>query len=240
MWNMYIYNIYVYSIWIYQPIHPHGCWWKWVLLWSSMLTLLNKTPALSINVCLVNVFEGGIGIMQIHDPSIQKFIFVSAGSLTENIVTKWPQHSCYGDIWSHVMNSFWSFWTQACDILLMEEILHQLIGGLSHYLQGFIHPRWCRISSINSMSSLGLFGCFCLAFCSNKTPSKIAARRQSSHSPTASPTNLAIRNCRGGTSSAGVTKQNGWSTYVPGPRTPQKEGQKRNLNSGPWGFLSGA
>ena len=24
-------------------------------------------------------------------------------------------------------------------------------GRLSHYLQGFIHPRWCRISSINSM-----------------------------------------------------------------------------------------
>ena len=34
--------------------------------------------------------------------------------------------------------------------LLMEEILHQLIGSLSHYLQGFIHPRWCRNSSINS------------------------------------------------------------------------------------------
>ena len=37
------------------------------------------------------------------------------------------------------------------EVLLMEEILHQLIGSLSHYLQGFIHPRWCRISSINSM-----------------------------------------------------------------------------------------
>ena len=35
--------------------------------------------------------------------------------------------------------------------ILMEEILHQLIGSLSHYLQGFIHPRWCRISSINSI-----------------------------------------------------------------------------------------
>jgi len=42
------------------------------------------------------------------------------------------------------------------------EILHQLIGGLSHSLQGFIHPRWCtstvvlvvnheiRISSLNN------------------------------------------------------------------------------------------
>ena len=28
---------------------------------------------------------------------------------------------------------------------IMEEILDQLIGCLSHYLQGFIHPRWCRI-----------------------------------------------------------------------------------------------
>ena len=35
-------------------------------------------------------------------------------------------------------------------ILLMEEIPRQLIGSLSHYLQGFIHARWCRISSINS------------------------------------------------------------------------------------------
>ena len=36
-------------------------------------------------------------------------------------------------------------------ITLMEEILHQLIGSLSHYLQGLIHARWCRISSINSI-----------------------------------------------------------------------------------------
>ena len=37
------------------------------------------------------------------------------------------------------------------NLLLMEELLHQLISTLSHHLQGFIHPRWCRISSINSM-----------------------------------------------------------------------------------------
>ena len=36
-------------------------------------------------------------------------------------------------------------------ILLMAEILHQLIGTVSHWIQCFIHPRWCRISSINSM-----------------------------------------------------------------------------------------
>ena len=43
-------------------------------------------------------------------------------------------------------------------ILLMEEILHQLIGSLSHCLQGFIHPRWCRISSINSMMAFVRLG----------------------------------------------------------------------------------
>ena len=34
--------------------------------------------------------------------------------------------------------------------LLMAEILHHQGWWLSHYLYGFIHPRWCRISSINS------------------------------------------------------------------------------------------
>ena len=37
-------------------------------------------------------------------------------------------------------------------ILLMDEILHQLVGGSSHYLQGFTHPRWCRILYINSLT----------------------------------------------------------------------------------------
>ena len=36
-------------------------------------------------------------------------------------------------------------------VLLMEEILHQLIWRLSHYLQAFLHSRWRRISSINSI-----------------------------------------------------------------------------------------
>ena len=38
-------------------------------------------------------------------------------------------------------------------ILLMEEIL-QFIGSLSHYLQGALHPRWCRISAINGSSPI--------------------------------------------------------------------------------------
>ena len=31
----------------------------------------------------------------------------------------------------------------SANILLMEEILHQLIGRISLLLQGFVHPRWC-------------------------------------------------------------------------------------------------
>ena len=35
-------------------------------------------------------------------------------------------------------------------ILLMEEILHQLIESLSHYLEGFIHPRWLGMGFLPS------------------------------------------------------------------------------------------
>ena len=37
----------------------------------------------------------------------------------------------------------------------MAEILHQFIDSLSHYLKGFIHPRWLvEISAINSISQM--------------------------------------------------------------------------------------
>jgi len=32
---------------------------------------------------------------------------------------------------------------------MMEEILHQLIGNSSHYLQGFIHPMWLALGFLN-------------------------------------------------------------------------------------------
>ena len=37
------------------------------------------------------------------------------------------------------------------EILLMEEILHQLVDSLSNYLHRFLHSRWFRISYINSV-----------------------------------------------------------------------------------------
>ena len=49
------------------------------------------------------------------------------------------------------------FWKGDWERLLMEEILHQLIGSSSHYLQWFIYPTWCRISSINSMMNDDFF-----------------------------------------------------------------------------------
>ncbi len=53
------------------------------------------------------------------------------------------------DQWSHLILVSLMIET---DILLMEEILHQLICSLSQYLQGFIHTRWCNISAIISIS----------------------------------------------------------------------------------------
>ena len=52
---------------------------------------------------------------------------------------------------------YWGSLEKSLAILLMAEILHQFIGSLSHYLQGLIHPRWCRISYINSRSHTNVF-----------------------------------------------------------------------------------
>ncbi len=41
----------------------------------------------------------------------------------------------------------------------MEEILHQLIWRIYHYLHVFIYLRWCRISSINSSLASGRVFC---------------------------------------------------------------------------------
>ena len=39
------------------------------------------------------------------------------------------------------VGNYYGWWLKPCT---------SWYGTLSHYLQGFIHPRWCRISSINS------------------------------------------------------------------------------------------
>ncbi len=60
----------------------------------------------------------------------KKMIF--RGKTTHHLVAK---KTSYRKPTSISLNQKWS-------VLLMEEILHKLISTLSHYLQGFIHPRW--------------------------------------------------------------------------------------------------
>ena len=56
--------------------------------------------------------------------------------------------------------------TKLIELLLMEEILHQLIDNLSQDLSGFIHLRWCKVCSINNTyvkfkSVLHIYGSIC-------------------------------------------------------------------------------
>ena len=75
--------------------------------------------------------------------------------------------SCFLNFW---MNFTWSFLAYfvtlilkmvEMDILLMEEILHQLIGSLSHYLQRFTTisggAGWCRISEPSTVPKHSIF-----------------------------------------------------------------------------------
>ena len=70
-------------------------------------------------------------------------LFKKKTSLKTNIIA--PEHG-----WLEY-DRFLSGMAYFQELLLMDKILHQLIGSLSHYFQGFIHTRRCRISSINSM-----------------------------------------------------------------------------------------
>ena len=104
-----------------------------------------------------------------------KFVTKSAAS---NIITRWYKRWTVPTIITIVVTvcyypTFWTCFSRSLPFhgssihitvpmdnqdnqapLPMEEILHQLIGSLFHYLQGFIHPRWCSISSINSRLEL--------------------------------------------------------------------------------------
>ena len=69
-----------------------------------------------------------------------------------------PPPACFKDVWKaserlpeRPLKNYHTY-SMTVILLLVEEILHQFIGSVSHYLPHFIHPRWCRISSINSTS----------------------------------------------------------------------------------------
>ena len=73
-----------------------------------------------------------------------------------------------GKNWS--LSTNWEVFKFLVEVVLMEDILHQLIGSLSHHLQCFIHVGWCRISSQDffhqQLSSLSLgksYSCSCFS-----------------------------------------------------------------------------
>ena len=133
---------------------------------SSSATSMSYIPRYSMNGISTSMYhknEPSVGIKIQLDDTYSKF----GRNLNTN---KWKQTN------QHLLIAESSPWTVIIFqreksktiqsnpmILLMEEILHQLICSLSHYLQGFIHPRWCRISSINSMAP------FCRGHISNVT-----------------------------------------------------------------------
>ena len=51
-------------------------------------------------------------------------------------------------------NGVWNYWDTVDG---QNPAPVEVASFFSHYLQGFIHPRWCTISSINSMFLLGVF-----------------------------------------------------------------------------------
>ena len=60
------------------------------------------------------------------------------------------------DIYVRILSYFNNCSSHEIFSILLMEILHQLIGSLSNYLR-FIHPRWCRISSINRINWWAVF-----------------------------------------------------------------------------------
>ena len=66
-----------------------------------------------------------------------------------------------------------------CVLVLLEEILHQdilLYYTVSHLFEGFVHPRWCKISSINRMFTPAGWtaeGCTASSCCSATTKGQV-------------------------------------------------------------------
>ena len=90
-----------------------------------------------------------MSIFLIHKDEFEKkhHILISGGEISESIFVDEK-----GDGGIVILTNNTCFLKMWKDILLMERFLHQfdMVITVSHYLQGFIHLRWCRISSINS------------------------------------------------------------------------------------------
>ena len=77
-------------------------------------------------------------------------ILVTCRCVTSRSSARGRMHTWF--CWWFCWNSC-KYWENLILIPLMEEILHQLVGSLSQYSHGFIHPRWlCRISEPSTAS----------------------------------------------------------------------------------------
>ena len=75
--------------------------------------------------------------------------WVTSGSLSDVLVLNWaPPGRSPGKLTRRLSKSLVGY----LNLLLMEKIVHQLIWRIYHCLQGFMHLRWCRMFSINSIS----------------------------------------------------------------------------------------
>ena len=108
---------------------------QWYILWYWTLLFQDSCSPLQESLWQVSMSLIPAGLILVKEP-VWAYQNITS---SENLVLTTPRCSYFFSNWH---------------ILLIEEILHLLIGSLSHYLQGFIHPRvrprWCRISSINS------------------------------------------------------------------------------------------
>ena len=86
-------------------------------------------------------------------PSQQEPSVVEAGDILESSYEALRNQMRIGSTWIHriwILNSqdsiqYYCWWFRNPAFTSWGN------GRLSHYLQGFMHPRWCRISSINSI-----------------------------------------------------------------------------------------
>ncbi len=136
-------------------------------------------------------------------------IFVSAASLTEHIIL----------ISSYIVNSL--HYKRTSTLMLMA--IYELMLWTHFDLFELI------LCDIWVLCDVLFASCVIILFPSNFRRLPKRRRRQSGHSPTASPTNLAIRNCWGGTSSAGAIWKPRSKT---GGLFAEKEGMHRPFGRG--------
>ena len=114
------------------------------------------------------IFASAVGMGKQHPPKTEKPRM--GPSKSDRLLQEaWPPSTSIAEFVYFFSKAFVTkSWKQRCFIvfsiscriiLFMEELLNQLIGGLSHYLQGFIHPSWLFGISEPSTVSCCIISC---------------------------------------------------------------------------------